>query len=166
MPGLHPTVACASPAGEAHRRTLRVDKAPRIQSSPRSLTLLGRVCPCTQGGWPGTTRASSSCRAPPPGHACLISPSRPHSPGEGWWAGGGLAKSSLSLRSSPFSVCHCRPTRSQRLVASHLQHNTAAGQGVPTGTGALWGAGHRGLCRRERVSGSASPHLCLTNSCL
>lgn len=35
-----------------------------------------------------------------------------------------MAKSSLSLRSSSFSLCHCRPTFSQRLVAMSLQHNT------------------------------------------
>lgn len=56
-----------------------------------------------------------------------------HSPGEGWWAGDGEAKSSLSLRSSSFSCCHCRPIFSQRLAAACLQQShRSEGHGLVT----------------------------------
>lgn len=79
-----------------------------------------------QGGVLGRVSSTLYCAGPRPSPATepLTPPGGPHSPGEGWWAGGGEAKSSLSLRSSSFSLCHCRPTFSQRLAAASLRHDT------------------------------------------
>lgn len=48
-----------------------------------------------------------------------------------------MAKSSLSLRSSSFSLCHCRPTFSQRSAAASLQHDTRVRAGQSCG--GSWG---------------------------
>lgn len=106
----------------------------------------------TQGGPPRTPREALPAvrlylRDSP---CCTAGLGWPRSPGEGWCAGGGPAKSSLSLRSSSFSICQRSPTCSQRPAASHLPHNTDPGQGAPSG-------GRPGLCPRELTSESATP---------
>lgn len=107
---------------------------------------------CTQGGRPRTAREALPAvrlylRDSP---CCTAGLGWPRSPGEGWCAGGGPAKSSLSLRSSSFSICQRSPTCSQRPAAPHLPHNTDPGQGAPSG-------GRPGLCPRELTRESAMP---------
>lgn len=106
----------------------------------------------TQGGRPRTAREALPAvrlylRDSP---CCTAGLGWPRSPGEGWCAGGGPAKSSLSLRSSSFSICQRSPTCSQRPAAPHLPHNTDLGQGAPSG-------GRPGLCPRELTRESAMP---------
>ena len=97
-------------------------RAPRLAAPAR-----------TQGGLPRTAR-DSPC--PTAGLGC------PRSPGDGWCAGGGPAKSSLSLSSSSFSICQRSPTCSQRPAAPHLPHSTDPGRGAPSGGGRISARGN------------------------